>query len=715
MTWATGSNAPDRGEELQEVDPAPKSRSKAKVSTPPVGHDPYVVQKGDTVAKIALKHNMTVSALKQSSRLVTNTVFPGQIVFVKQSALPVSGNSAPPVLDSHLTVAPHSFPASPGSSSSPNKSLGLDGDGDLEPLSPTASPDYARISNFSGFYCDSVEEIFGQLTLVDKRLIFSPHLQHPAVEMRGMLPYQADIDLALMKTLKSGMKWLKYYGPVLQRVPKDHGGGRESNRPSSLLPPMRRPKLSPAAAEEKEKEKEKDMYDNMPTMKSIAAMDRHLSRVEYGLRGVAVSGRGASSDRASDPAPDPQRRSSDGDREEYERKLTSFDTIELPPELAAKKQHYSFVILEMDATVDRDGSGLIRVRKDRKDVYMFALKDEDAAMLSHLLAMRLLVPEPDLKEEAAPNSDAMDDYNSADLVDAIRRAVESSLTPDLEDAQLVYTPPEEEEEEGNKAAALTEQLQRNAIDVEVVESDYSREPSESESQGFEVIPRQSRTVSLDHARILGSSHILNAHYFDAILEHIPARLQRTNLVLLYSTAVHGVSLRTFYNNTEKNGPTMLLVKDTRHRIFGGIAMESWHLSSEHYYGTGESFLFAFKKPVDPQNPQEHQRNRLAVYPWTTADDYFQSGRDDGIILGGGTQFGLYLDADFLEGHTGSCSTFGNQPLTGTEEEDFVCQVFECWGFESEISFVPHRLGEDSSSRLFGTTPPVRSFRGRGRS
>jgi hypothetical protein len=175
--------------------------------------------------------------------------------------------------------------------------------------------------------------------------------------------------------------------------------------------------------------------------------------------------------------------------------------------------------------------------------------------------------------------------------------------------------------------------------------------------------------------------IINAHQLEQLVSHLPAHLKHQKLQLLFSTVLNGNSLPAFYQNTGHNGPTLLLVRDSHHRIFGALATESWHVVHEdHFYGSAESMLFTFA-------PHGH----LTVYPARPEHQQYQLGKPSGLILGGGGNNGLYLDADLVAGTTQQSTTYNNQPLTGDGEEIFTISVLEAWGFENHIKHPPKHV------------------------
>jgi len=115
-----------------------------------------------------------------------------------------------------------------------------------------------------------------------------------------------------------------------------------------------------------------------------------------------------------------------------------------------------------------------------------------------------------------------------------------------------------------------------------------------------------------------------------------------------------VALSTFYNRTRGAGPTVLIVEDSMHYIFGAFCSESWQISDK-YYGTGSSFLFQLYP-------------KKAFYPWTGTDNFVQLSGESFISVGGGNgTMGLWLNDDFSSGSSQACDTFGNAPLASSEE------------------------------------------------
>ncbi|XP_078398278.1 nuclear receptor coactivator 7-like isoform X1 [Cetorhinus maximus] len=162
------------------------------------------------------------------------------------------------------------------------------------------------------------------------------------------------------------------------------------------------------------------------------------------------------------------------------------------------------------------------------------------------------------------------------------------------------------------------------------------------------------------------SELLESFHIEKLTQHLPARTQGYAWQLMYSTAVHGTSLRTLYRSLAVvDTPVLLVVKDMDNQIFGALASHPFRLS-DHCFGTGETFLYTF-------NPQ------FKIFRWSGENSYFIKGDRDSLELGGGSgHFGLWLDADLYHGRSNPCSTFNNETLS--KKEDFIVQDLEVWTF-----------------------------------
>jgi len=77
-------------------------------------------------------------------------------------------------------------------------------------------------------------------------------------------------------------------------------------------------------------------------------------------------------------------------------------------------------------------------------------------------------------------------------------------------------------------------------------------------------------------------------------------------------------------------------------------------------------------------------------------------RRDFVALGGGPNFGLWMDSDFERGSSTHCETFDNPCLSSTE--DFQILLLEVWGFYNPTSAeIGSSSSNISSTRLHSQT------------
>jgi hypothetical protein len=85
----------------------------------------------------------------------------------------------------------------------------------------------------------------------------------------------------------------------------------------------------------------------------------------------------------------------------------------------------------------------------------------------------------------------------------------------------------------------------------------------------------------------------------------------------------------------------------------------------HYFGTGETFLFAIEPRPD-------------VFRWSGRSAFFLLCKGDSLAIGGGGHYGIRIDSDMCTGSSGWCATFNSPQLSAME--DFECVHAEWWGF-----------------------------------
>nr|XP_013035421.1 oxidation resistance protein 1 isoform X4 [Anser cygnoides] len=163
------------------------------------------------------------------------------------------------------------------------------------------------------------------------------------------------------------------------------------------------------------------------------------------------------------------------------------------------------------------------------------------------------------------------------------------------------------------------------------------------------------------------SELLQPEQIEKLTKSLPPRTIGYPWTLAYSTAKHGMSLKTLYRTMMGlDTPVLLVIKDSDGQIFGALASEPFKVS-DGFYGTGETFLFTFSPDFE-------------VFKWTGDNMFFIKGDMDSLAFGGGGgEFALWLDGDLYHGRSHSCKTFGNHTLS--KREDFIIQDIEIWAFE----------------------------------
>ncbi|KAJ1394555.1 TLDc domain [Sesbania bispinosa] len=143
--------------------------------------------------------------------------------------------------------------------------------------------------------------------------------------------------------------------------------------------------------------------------------------------------------------------------------------------------------------------------------------------------------------------------------------------------------------------------------------------------------------------------------------------------LLYHSGVNGLSFNTFLGNISNHeGPTVLIIKDQEGYIYGGYASQPWERHAD-FYGDMKCYLFQLNPKASIFRPTGANHN----LQWC-AVNFSSEDIPNGIGFGGRVNhFGLFISANFDQGHTFSCSTFGSPCLSKTNR--ILPEVIECWG------------------------------------
>jgi hypothetical protein len=88
------------------------------------------------------------------------------------------------------------------------------------------------------------------------------------------------------------------------------------------------------------------------------------------------------------------------------------------------------------------------------------------------------------------------------------------------------------------------------------------------------------------------SDIIDREMRAQIAKYLPPLVKMREWKLLFTIGKDGVSYTTFYENVRDRDNTVLLVKDSKGKVFGAYCSEAWK-KTMHFYGLGESFIFTF--------------------------------------------------------------------------------------------------------------------------
>ncbi|OIT38938.1 PREDICTED: oxidation resistance protein 1-like [Nicotiana attenuata] len=198
------------------------------------------------------------------------------------------------------------------------------------------------------------------------------------------------------------------------------------------------------------------------------------------------------------------------------------------------------------------------------------------------------------------------------------------------------------------------------------------EPNSARSvaSGFEAFEDVPDGDNLEQSvpNLIDDSVFISPGLYDFFQSSLPNIVKGCQWVLLYSTAKHGISLRTLIRKSaDTSGPCLLITGDKQGAVFGGLLEAPLKPTAKRkYQGTIQTFVFTtvYGEP--------------RLFRPTGANRYFYLCMNDFLALGGGGHFALCLDGDLLSGNSGPCDTFGNSSLAHNEE--FELKNVELWGF-----------------------------------
>lgn len=192
--------------------------------------------------------------------------------------------------------------------------------------------------------------------------------------------------------------------------------------------------------------------------------------------------------------------------------------------------------------------------------------------------------------------------------------------------------------------------------------------SSVKSQSYLTPLQESLSAVIKLPPLSEDSILLPESFRASINAALPTLVKDRRWVMLYTTAKHGISLRTLYRKSGALPAPFLLVAGDFHGVtFGGlITAPLIPTTKRKYQGTNDMFVFS------------NVRGKPQIFRATGANRYYILCMTEGISFGGGGHFALHLDEDLLNGSSGPCDTFGNDCLASSEE--FSVANVEVWGF-----------------------------------
>jgi len=166
--------------------------------------------------------------------------------------------------------------------------------------------------------------------------------------------------------------------------------------------------------------------------------------------------------------------------------------------------------------------------------------------------------------------------------------------------------------------------------------------------------------------VIGDTETLSNAHVSKIEAALPTSYQGYDWKLIFSSHGTDRDISEFYEQAAPYEATLLVVRDKGGAVFGGFCSQAWALGNASYYGSSECFLFT----LEPN---------FQVFRASQQNTYYMLANEDSLALGGGGEFGLFLDEDFLGGTSGPCETFDSPCLAS--EPDFTCVSTELFALQ----------------------------------
>ncbi|KAL9864150.1 nuclear receptor coactivator 7 isoform 4-T6 [Geothlypis trichas] len=711
-----------------------EKKEKKMVSQKPHGTIEYIAGNQDTINSIALKFNVTPNKLVELNKLFTQTIVPGQILFVPDTSA------------GRLSSSPGA-PVSPSSSDAEYDKLP---DADLarkafkpveRVLSSTSEEDEPVVVKFLKMNCryftDGKGVVGGVMIVTPNNIMFDPHKSDPLVIENGceeyglICPMEEVVSIALYNDISH----MKIKDALPSDIPKD-------------LCPLYRP----GEWEDLSSEKDINPFSKFKSLSKEKRQQNGDASVALGAKQIKPSDKEKSADfevlQSSESTSSIKSKSlelpnnitatdhlekfdADACTKDPSRGKNASDTKTKEKSLLGEGED-EFTNLEktssrMERGLDRKISvmeGLLAGPRDlgrtKQQVTKPTTEVQEHLTVDSLEKKDSVEPKADLDLELCEKQDVIPEVNKcvSTPTDMLPSKEEKSKTPPMFLCIKVGKPMRKSFV--SQSTTMSQQYSKKikqpeywfAVPRERVDHLYTFfvqwSPEiygkDAKEQGFVVVEKEEldmidnffsepttkswEIITVEEAKRRKSvcsyyeeeeedddtlpilkhhSALLENMHIEQLARRLPARVQGYPWRLAYSTLEHGTSLKTLYRKSAAlDSPVLLVIKDMDNQIFGAYATHPFRFS-DHYYGTGETFLYTFSP-------------HFKVFKWSGENTYFINGDTTSLELGGGGgRFGLWLDADLYHGRSNSCSTFNNDILT--KKEDFIIQDVEVWTFE----------------------------------
>ncbi|XP_049673992.1 nuclear receptor coactivator 7 isoform X3 [Accipiter gentilis] len=710
-----------------------EKKEKKMVSQKPHGTIEYTAGNQDTINSIALKFNITPNKLVELNKLFTQTIVPGQILFVPETSAARLSSFSP------------GAPVSPSSSDAEYDKLP---DADLarkafkpveRVLSSTSEEDEPVVVKFLKMNCryftDGKGVVGGVMIVTPNNIMFDPHKSDPLVIENGceeyglICPMEEVVSIALYNDISH----MKIKDALPSDIPKDlcplyrPGEWEDLSCEKDINPFSKFKSLS----------KEKRQQNGDPSIalgaKQIKPSDEEKSADFEVLQSSESTGSIKSkslefpsnitaTEHLEKFAVDPRARETSGEK--------NASDIKTKEKSLLGEGEDDFIELEktssrMDRGLDRKISvmeGLLadprELGRTKQQVTKPTTEVQEHLTVDSLEKKDSVEPKADLDLELCEKQDVIPEVNKcvSSPTDMLPSKEEKSKTPPMFLCIKVGKPMRKSF--ASQSTTMSQQYSKKikqpeywfAVPRERVDHLYTFfvqwSPEiygkDAKEQGFVVVEKEEldmidnffsepttkswEIITVEEAKRRKSvcsyyeeedddtlpvlkhhSALLENMHIEQLARRLPARVQGYPWRLAYSTLEHGTSLKTLYRKSASlDSPVLLVIKDMDNQIFGAYATHPFRFS-DHYYGTGETFLYTFCP-------------NFKVFKWSGENTYFINGDTSSLELGGGGgRFGLWLDADLYHGRSNSCSTFNNDILS--KKEDFIIQDVEVWTFE----------------------------------